>query len=274
MLQPPRGPRKALGRAGKVQRVDRRSIGWTGHVADPRSPAGSGGPGNFDHGVGLDAPGTLDVAFGEPAPVRLDDNPVSEPRPPNHVGATKERSLGTLLEESTAFIDVKVAGKIMEDKIGGGPHTDFSFPDVDSAVGFDLDADEKVTKFNGKFKWKGTLKIQTSFGSTDQRDDVQCYGRGTTDADVRNRDITIGFHEKCHRADYAAYVKANPLPKPPKLALGMKGSAVEAAIRAFTDAFDRYHAAMTADSISKTDEVGFTKTKADDTGDCYVHLVP
>jgi hypothetical protein len=125
------------------------------------------------------------------------------------------------------------------------------------------------------FTFKGTIQIRTRYASDANAKTLSCYGRGTTGTDVKNRDITLGFHESCHRADYEAYAKANALPDPPAMSVGMKAADYDAAAAAFVKVLNKYWADMTADSIKKkTDEVGFTLSKANKTNSCYVHEVP
>jgi hypothetical protein len=54
----------------------------------------------------------------------------------------------------------------------------------------------------------------------------------------------------------------------------MKASDYDAATVAFTTAINKYYKDMEADSIKKTDEVGFTLSKSNKTNTCYVHILP
>jgi hypothetical protein len=100
----------------------------------------------------------------------------------------------------------------------------------------------------------GTVTIETIYAAGARPDDLSCYGRGTTDDDVRNRDITLGFHESCHRSDYVAYLGVHRLPDPPKLAIDMTVADFEKATAAFGKELKAYFKAMDAESVANTDE--------------------
>src|SRR5207249_4387630 len=70
-----------------------------------------------------------------------------------------------------------------------------------------------IASLEGKFEVKGAITIQTAYGPGAKPNDTSGYGRGTTDADLANGDVTLGFHESCHRADFLAYAHAHPLPE-------------------------------------------------------------
>lgn len=106
-------------------------------------------------------------------------------------------------------------------------------------------------------------------------DSFSCYGRGTTPEDVRAGNVTLGFHESCHRNDFVAYLKAHPLPDPPKLTIGMTGSQFEEAVAAFQKAFSAYFKDMDEDSFKRTDEVGYPKSRWLRTDACFGgHVAP
>ena len=133
--------------------------------------------------------------------------------------------------------DYKIESEIAADGAGGvttGAKTSFmrvasSSPEYAAEGG-------KITKFNGKFTFKGTITIQTNYAADSTSSTLSCYGRGTTDADVKNRDITLGFHESCHRADYQDFLKKHALPDPPAMSIGMKATDYDAAVKTFAAA--------------------------------------
>jgi hypothetical protein len=69
-------------------------------------------------------------------------------------------------------------------------------------------------------------------------------------------------------------LKANALPDPPAMSIGMKSSEYDAAAAAFSAAITKYYKDIEAESVKNTDEVGFTLTKSNKTNSCYVHIVP
>lgn len=185
-------------------------------------------------------------------------------------------SLKSLLVLALTFLGgARIEAEILADGSSGvttEANTEFSKP-ASKAPSYEAE-NGKITKFNGKFTFKGTIQIRTSYASDANAKTLSCYGRGTTDTDVKNRDITLGFHESCHRADYEAYAKANALPDTPAMSVGMKAADYDAAAAAFVKVLNKYWADMTADSIKKTDEVGFMLSKGEQDNSCYVHEVP
>jgi hypothetical protein len=270
--------RFAAGLPGTSLRVGREWIGWNQVVAHPAAPQGAGGPGNFSPPLPLNADDQSDLpspwrpgaAWAEP----LDTSPAA-PKPPNPPPLTNPKSLGVIKQVTKDFVDYKIEGEIVADGSGGvssGAKTTFSQPGSTSP-GYESSGG-KITKFAGKFTFNGTIRIQTKYAADSTVSTLSCYGRGTTDADVKNRDITLGFHESCHRADYEAFLTAHALPDPPDLSIGMPVSDYEKAVSAFRAALKQYYADMDAQSVNATDEVGFTLSKSNKTKSCYVHLLP
>ena len=268
----------AAGRPGTSVRVGNEWVGWTELVAHPNAPLGAGGPGNFSPRFPLNANLESDLPSpSQPGPIGAVplDTPTAAPTPANAPPVTNPASLGIIKEVQNEFTDYKIEGEVVADGSGGvptGAKTSFSQVSSTSPT-YDSDAG-KITKFQGKFTFKGTIKIQTKYAADSTADSLSCYGRGTTNTDVTNRDITLGFHESCHRADYQAYLKANTLPDPPPMSIGMKAADYDKAAAAFGTAIMKYYSDMHADSITKTDDVGFTLNKANKTNSCYVHVLP
>jgi hypothetical protein len=264
------------GKRGRAIRVSTDWQGWAGDVAHPDAPAGGGGPGGFVRAIAGDPElGSLPDPW-QPGPAQAIPLQGSQtPSPPNAPPATKPRSLGTLKSLQNDLYDVEVDAVIAADATGGtgDAETTFTGGQAWTAPSYSSTGN-KIVSFDKKFVWKGTVTIQSNYAQGMSAKDVSCYGRGTTAADVQNRDITLGFHESCHRDDYEAFLKANALPDPPTLKVGMTENAFNTAINEFRTKVTNYFNRMKADSEAKTDEVGFTRSKALKTGKCYVHLVP
>lgn len=265
------------GKPGDEIRVTPDWMGWSGGVVHPDAPAGGGGPGGFARPTRAQADvGQLPDAWqpGPSQPVPLEGSPA--PSAPKMPPATKPRSLGTLKSAQSGLLDVEVDATIVADGTGGsaGAETNFSGGQAWTAPGFSSDGKKKIVSFDGKFTWKGTVTIQTLYAQGSAPNDVSCYGRGTTGDDVRARNITLGFHESCHRDDYVAYLKANTLPDPPTLSVGMSESDYNTALADFGKALKAYFSAMKTDSAAQTDEVGYNRSKWLRTGKCFVHTVP
>jgi hypothetical protein len=269
--------RPAAGRPGISVSVGQDWLGWTQTVAHPSTPLGAGGPGNFAPRSPLNADEGSDLPSPwRPGPLGTDPIaiPTGTPTPANAPPATTPKSLGVLKQAQNDFADYKIEGEIVADGSGGTTGATTSFTRLASnSPSYDSDG-VKITKFSGKFTFKGTIQIQTKYAADSNSSSLSCYGRGTTDTDVKSRDITLGFHESCHRADYEAYLKAHALPDPPAMSIGMKATDYDAATVAFNKALNKYYADMEADSVSKTDDVGFTLSKSNKTNNCYVHVVP
>lgn len=264
------------GQVGEARHVGSLNVGWRGRIAHPNAPDGGAGPGFFRSA--LPVGGVDDVAEPDPrAPSRASDGePLQQqaPRPANPPPQTQARSLGSLKSVQSSVADVEIEGKILADGTGGpanGAHTGFDVPSS-SSPGYNT-VDGKVSQINGKFTWKGALTIQTSYGAGATANSLSCYGRGTTSQDIQSRDITLGFHESCHRSDLSSYLSQNPLPDPPALAIGMAAKDFDAAVKKFAADLKAYRNAMESDSNSRTDDVGRRLSEVASKG-CFVHQVP
>jgi hypothetical protein len=251
-------------------------MGWSGGVAHPDAPAGGGGPGGFSRPTLAQADvGELPDPWqpGPSQPLPLEGSPA--PAPPKAPPATRPRALGTLKSAQSDLLDVEVDAVIVADGTGGsaGAETTFEGGQAWTAPGFSTDG-KKIVSFDGKFTWKGTVTIQTVYARGSAATDVSCYGRGTTDDDVRARNVTLGFHESCHRDDFVNYLASNSLPDPPALSIGMSESAYNKALADFGKELKAHFAAMKAESDARTDQVGYTKAKWRRTGKCFTHIVP
>jgi len=263
---------RLFGRVGEAEPLAPEWVGWSGKVTHPDSPQGGGGPGFFAPTGGSEReedpkpwqPGRLD---------QVDNLPKQAPRAPNPPPPTRPRSLGTLKEVQQDNVDVKIEGEVLADGSGGpsnGAETNFEIPSA-SSPGFEH-SNGKITKFTGKFTWTGKLTIQTQYGTNATARDLSCYGRGTTSDDIRNGDITLGFHESRHHADYVAFLKDNPLPDPPPFTVPVKKADHEKAVKKFFQEFDAYSKRMKQSSFNDTDEVGRRKSEVPSKG-CFPHRV-
>lgn len=242
--------------------------GWTGNLAHPHSPSGSGGPGGFyatgplsdDLGTESgedsefvpphpDAPGPLQ---GNNIPKTTGGKSNSAPKQVNDDAAV------VLLKKKDVFLDVEVKYQIMADEIGlgiGGGVTSFAIPFPE------FSPPDKPNKGDpGTMTWNATIEIRTKYESDKMRDLYSCYGRGTTSADREAGDITVGFHESCHRNDYVNHLETNGLPALPNLKPGMSINDFNREQNKFTRAYNKYEPAMKQKSVKDTDEVGFKKS--------------
>jgi hypothetical protein len=138
----------------------------------------------------------------------------------------------------------------------------------------DTDRHHKIVKFRRKVVWHYTVTLQTKYAGGSGRETLSGYGRGTTDDDRRNGDITLGFHEGCHRNDYAKYLRDNQLPDLPVLAVGMTVTEFRKATAHFGKKLRSYFKAMERQSKTATDAVGYTLARFKKTRRPYRHILP
>lgn len=116
----------------------------------------------------------------------------------------------------------------------------------------------------GNFTWQvfpWTVTIQTLYGKA-QPDADSLYGRGTTPSDITDGNVSLGFHESCHRQDLLDYLKNNAPPVftgVPK----MTTAQANAAISSYKTACAAYFAKGRSNSVDLTDETpGAAKKKS------------
>ena len=266
------------GKKGDCEKADPRYSGWLGKAAHPKSPRGSGGPGRFARSGRLNANASNLPHQRKPkhlgiVPMQLSLAAKPQKSPP----ATNPRSLGSKKSVQNNLVDVSIDAEIVADGNANKPDfliTSFSIPSFNPPRYLIEKKTGTITRFNGKFEWNGTIKIQTVYGTRIKAADVSCYGRGTTNSDVQNRDITLGFHENCHQVDFENYLKNNVLPDPPDFNIGMSKADYDTELKRFKKELNTYKKAMDQDSETNTDEVGFRKSAANKAGKCFVHVVP
>ena len=98
------------------------------------------------------------------------------------------------------------------------------------------------------------VDIVTQYGTGTPNADA-AYGRGTTEKDIETGNVTLGFHESCHRADMLAYLTGHPLPAAPSKT-GITTDEGDTLIAAYTTAVDAYFQAARDHSVKVTDETG------------------
>ena len=134
-----------------------------------------------------------------------------------------------------------------------GARTSFDMS-AGTTPGYEFGADGRITKLSGPIPVV-SASIQTAYGPGHQATDLSGYGRGTTAEDKQAGNVTLGFHESCHRGDYLEYVGAHAVPvfggKPGQTEGEYKQATKEyfAAVKAYRSQVERFSAA-------RTDEVG------------------
>lgn len=272
-------------------------VGSNGFPAHPDAPVGGGGPGFFSSGVlGLSGnDGSIlahpDSAVGsehrlrqedidklDQSGVALDTNvkvtetKVKRNAPPKTATGTTTNSLrNTGLEEVVITVVVLADGVLANNDDGAALSVtatnrdvvfctmDMDKPTIKKGAEDVPDPEAKVTKITGKMKFRPTVTLQIQYGKNVKPEDPSAYGRGTTDADVKSLDTTLGFHESCHLADSVAYYKdVKNLPGMFTGKVGDKATDFQAKQQAWADAFTDYFIKDGTLSQGKTDNVGRT----------------
>jgi len=254
--------------------------GWKDTIAHPQAPDGGGGPGFFRQPHVLGGEDSRNSLSGfdhpdAPQPLNESDNLKFTSKKKNKAPQTKVISKTSIkgLKKSTDQIEVDISYQVLADKKDSQKFaiTDFTIPEGKFST------HDPAKGVIGKFTWKGTVTIQTIYSDpVKNREGVSCYGRGTTKADLDKGDITIGFHESCHRKDFVQFLTdpKHTRPKIPNLTKTMTKSEYNKATEKFKVQFKNYFAAMRKFSETRTDEVGKKKSKVKTDDDCFVHILP
>jgi hypothetical protein len=166
--------------------------------------------------------------------------------------------------EQTQRTDILVKGKVLSDgrdpNLGKSAITRLDPSGLVAQYPTPYIERNMVTKEEGKFTLKGTVTIQIIYDTNGYPKDPARYGRGTTERDINNGDITAGFHESCHLADYVDWLKTKPLPVF-KTNLPISKNAYEKACDQFDEDLDKYFEEAEHFSEENTDEVGRKKSQ-------------
>ena len=111
-------------------------------------------------------------------------------------------------------------------------------------------------------KASGVLAIQTAYKKKNAEYMISGYGRGTTADDIKAGDVTLGFHESCHRNDFIHYLNTQKLPDFEGTP-GMVAQDYNDDWKAFMDAFLDLPRVIGDWSKPLTDDVGFPEAKWD-----------
>ena len=251
--------------------------------AHPRVPSDPGGPGffrsapqNADTLAGFDdnpelfthpmAPVKLDAQPGGPA-TQLDASADAKevkvaPLPPP---ATKEEVKDVFVEttdkhEINVKIEVFKDGKfdqkdVAETKFDGKPVA-ITFPTANYEF---VEGVKKIKSLTGKFMLKGNIKVKTLYGPNAAATDLSHYGRGTTEEDKKSGNVTLGFHEHCHRMDFLKFSvdKKGKIPKF-SIAVGDTEDDYNNAVQTWNEDWVAWLKEVDDASFQATDEVGYT----------------
>src|SRR2546423_8402941 len=160
----------------------------------PNAPSGGGGPGFFRSANCLDGPvdHATDSCIRPPAwrnDVLLADGatiPLATPQPPPATVPSRDVVLKRITNEQDIQVYVEVFADTRNSGLRtGSAKTSFNSTGVSFSIPGYESSNNKVTKFRGKFKIQGTVKIQTAYGPGAKPGDISGYGRGTTTEDEK-----------------------------------------------------------------------------------------
>jgi hypothetical protein len=264
-------------------------ISREGDVVHPDAPAGSGGLGRFRTQGSLGSEGNDPFGARHPRSPSLrtealsDDEKaevlgegvkiIEKPRnpPPATVPGTQPLKKAQPTYDLDMTIEILADGK--DDSLSGaktdlkdkgvsidGPQFRFNGPDDQK----EPNPTDKLTAIIGKPTVTGSLTIQVVYGTVgnirvEPREEA-AWGRGTTSADAAAKNITVGFHESCHRDDFIAYLKANAPVVTASFRAGMTYAEYLAEQDRILKAIDAWTLAAQAATRAKTDETGYTMT--------------
>lgn len=114
-------------------------------------------------------------------------------------------------------------------------------------------------------KATGVVVIQTTYQKKGIEAKNSAYGRGTTSDDIKAGNVTLGFHESCHRSDFIDYLNTQKLPNFDG-APGTVNQEFNDDWRTFMDAFQALPKTIKAWSTTQTDDVGKPTKAAWDAG--------
>lgn len=189
-------------------------------LLDPSSPAFPAGNGFFRTArsrgpVGLDGPvghrAVAQVGTGVAVPAAAPaQGPAASVKPPP---VTKPFEYPPFLDEDTDEQGVRRRIKLnvevlrngfLDGNSGHAKTTSSGLPEASITYEWSEGKPKKVISYS--LHWTGTLIIQTNYPSGLKATDRSAYGRGTG-PDVANGNVSLGFHESCHRSDFLAYVE-------------------------------------------------------------------
>lgn len=201
--------------------------------------AGAGSNKRRDPAGGASPPGAIGVDEALPQDAKPKVNP-----PPATVAGTSTSTINST--EVTVLDDARQG-------TGSGADTSFEI-EAGEIPGYGFDKHSKITNLVGTAP-APKVSVQTLYSPGSKSTDISGYGRGTTDDDKKAGNVTLGFHESCHRADYLQFVKDNALPVFTGK-VGMTVTQYKTAASIYLDALKAYRNKMKKYSRDRTDEVG------------------
>lgn len=227
--------------------------GWLGSgnaVVHPDAPQGGGGMGYFRTPGTPASEGDLATLPHPNAPATTTMDPVQQQQAQALADAAAARKPPPLMDADGPEQTIRgMKVTVLQDAYGVAKAGDAATEMAESGGGASFSGDI------GKFVWvvsPWTVTIQTQYGSGKPEDD-SLYGRGTTPEDIKNGNVSLGFHESCHRQDLLDYLTNN---EPPAFTgvPEMTTAQANAAISKYTTECKAYFQKGRSGSVAATDE--------------------
>ncbi len=234
-------------------------INHSGRVAHPDAPAGAGGGGSFRSSSTLGIVQDGEMLPDPQAPsARTVDPGLVQLAGETEVAKAKRQPPPTIASDAAdEVVHGIVTLKLKADETGVsgivGAHTSLSENNNGGQINIHSDDQGNVDNVTNDLAW--TIEIITQYGSGNPDDDA-AYGRGTTKPDKDAGNVTLGFHESCHREDLLNYFRTEPIPvldidfKNKKI----KTATANAARTAYINAWGAYFSKIKKFSVANTDE--------------------
>jgi hypothetical protein len=236
--------------------------------ARPTSPAGGGGPGHFRDADSFRADEKQDDTVRH-AKAPAGRAKVSAPAASGTVKRRKAPITKPYAKQIASVSGPAITGgvrlQVLADKMNDA-EVDSESAETSFDTSYELGGeaynlvDGKIKSFTKKVVFRSSVTIQTAYAADADPNHTSKYGRGTTPADKASGNVTLGFHESCHRIELVAYVTNTPYPKFAGK-VGMTEEEFLAAKEEFEDAVKAFNAGL--DELgAAVDEVG-SCTKSD-----------
>jgi hypothetical protein len=169
------------------------------------------------------------------------------------VATSITRTQGTTVTKVT----VQILADTTSGSVAGEAHTGVNtLQVVQTDPNIEIDAaGVKVTKETSRATFSGTISIQTKYKPGADPGGKSAYGRGTTKADIANGDVTMGFHESCHRKDFFDWYTKKSFPQF-KGTVGMTVQNYDKKLEEWREAWAQFGKDASAASYKSTDDVG------------------
>lgn len=235
----------------------------SGRVAHPHSPAGLGGPGAFrSPGVfGKDASDDLLPEADAPVARGVDPSLIALADEATEAKAKRQPAPKVTEDAKPEVVQTVLTIKLLKDRsnVQGiqGAFTDFQHK-ASGQLFKHVDTEGKVDRFTNTLAW--IITVNTDYG-TGIPDEDAAYGRGRMKKDEEVGNVTLGFHESCHRELLLDYFRNRTFPSFDG-AVGDTGEAFDEKAKTYRSAIQAYFDKARTENEAAVDEIGeYPKSK-------------